>query len=203
MSIFIAGVFSILETSKAQAAVQSLGHWPRHSVQSPRRHAPNLLHSSLLSKPPDQPSPDRKASSVGLGCWGAPAGPPTTTSRVQVTRRGSESNQTYENAVCVLSNNSTLFLWRVIINPVDESCDFCLKFLNECECLPSCLSICLASRLHHLVSRLFWKWNLMCTVLPLEQLFKLFLLTFFFLEILLTIYSSNDLAQDILVLFWS
>ena len=43
----------------------------------------------------------------------------------------------------------------------------------------------------------------MCTVLPLEQLFKLFLLTFFFLEILLTIYSSNDLAQDILVLFWS
>ena len=41
----------------------------------------------------------------------------------------------------------------------------------------------------------------MCTVLPLEQLFKLFLLTFFFLEILLTIYSSNDLAQDILVLF--
>lgn len=43
----------------------------------------------------------------------------------------------------------------------------------------------------------------MCTILSLEQLFKLFLLNFFFLEILLTIYSSNDLAQDVLVLFWS
>ena len=79
VSIFIAGPLSIiLEIFKAHAAPQSLGQWPRRRVQSPRRHSPSLLHSSLPSfflSPGPNPPPTEGLPSRGLAVEELTAGP--------------------------------------------------------------------------------------------------------------------------------
>lgn len=63
------------------------------------------------------------------------------------------------------------------------------------------LSDCLASCLCYLISRLFCKKEF--TWIPFYPLNTGSTFFFLFLETLLTICFSNDLAQDVLVLFWS
>ena len=78
MSIFIAGVFSILEMSVrrllSRLGSRAMAQW--QSVQSPGRRAPNLRLSSLVSKPPDQPPPAERLPPRGLDVEGHQLGPP-------------------------------------------------------------------------------------------------------------------------------